>query len=476
MPRATPASPSSAPDARRVNATSRRLPSGLLVDLYQLTMGESYVAEGMAEREATFSLFFRTLPEGWGYALAAGLEDALRYLEELRFAEDDLAFLEGTGLFTPPFLERLREFRFGGSVRALPEGSAVFPNEPLLELAGPLLDAQIVETMVLNEVHLQTVIASKAARSVDAARGRLLVDFSLRRTHGGEAGLKVARASYLAGFDATSNVLAGRVYGIPIAGTMAHSYVESFPSELEAFRAFARSYPDNAILLVDTYDTAEGVRRAVVVARELAQEAHRLRGVRLDSGDLVALSHEARAILDEAGFEDAMVFASGGLDEAEIARLLGAGAPIGGFGVGSKMGVSADAPFLDMAYKLVEVEGRPVRKLSAGKATLPGRKQVWRVRRDGVAAHDVLGLERARGTEPQASEAPGGAGEPLLREAMRDGIATWSEPLEAMRERARRERESLPPSVRARAAATYEVRVDPALDRLEASLAAVSRD
>ncbi|HLF68014.1 MAG TPA: nicotinate phosphoribosyltransferase, partial [Gaiellaceae bacterium] len=275
---------------------------------------------------------------------------------------------------------------------------------------------------------------------------------------------KVSRASYVAGFDSTSNVLAGRLYQIPIAGTMAHSYVESFPSELEAFRAFARSYPDNAILLVDTYDTLEGTRRAVTVARELAETGHRLRGVRLDSGELVELSRGVRAILDEAGLEDALVFASGGLDEHEIADLLGAGAQIGGFGVGTKMGVSADAPFLDMAYKLVDLEGRPVLKLSAGKATLPGAKQVWRVRRDGVAAHDLLGLD----------DGHGGA-EPLLREVMRDGRSVWSEPLTTIRERARRERESLPEAVRALDGAPYDVRVDPGLEGLRQRLAAGAR-
>jgi nicotinate phosphoribosyltransferase len=422
--------------------------SGLFVDLYQLTMGESYLAQGLSEREATFSVFFRSLPAGRGYLLAAGLEDALRYLEELRFSDDDLAYLEGAGLFSAAFLERLRSLRFSGSVRAVPEGTAVFPGEPLLEVTAPILEAQIAETMVLNALHLQTLVASKAARSVEAAGGRTLVDFSLRRTHGGEAGLKVARASYFAGFDATSNVLAGRRYGIPLAGTMAHSYVQSFEDELAAFRAFARAYPDDAILLVDTYDTLEGARLAVAVAHELEEDGHRLRGVRLDSGDLVELSRRVRDLLDRAGFADATIFASGGLDEAEIARLVEAGAAIDGFGVGTKMGVSADAPFLDLVYKLVEVDGRPVLKLSPGKATLPGRKQVWRIRRDGLAAHDVLGLADS-----------GGDGEPLLHEVMRDGRATWSEPLVESRERARRERESLPDGVRALTATPYEVLV-----------------
>jgi nicotinate phosphoribosyltransferase len=437
---------------------------GLLVDLYELTMGESYVAEGIAEREATFSLFFRTLPAGWGYALAAGLEGALRYLEGLRFAEGELAYLEETGLFTAAFLDRLRSFRFGGRVRAVAEGTAVFPNEPLLEVTAPLVEAQIVETMVLNEIHLQTLVASKAARSVEAADGRVLVDFSLRRTHGGEAGVKVARASYLAGFDATSNVLAGRLFGIPIAGTMAHSYVESFADELDAFRAFARSYPDGTILLIDTYDTLEGARRAVTVACELAEARHRLRGVRLDSGDLVDLSRRVRAILDEAGFEDALVFASGGLDEREIAGLIAAGARIGGFGVGSKLGVSADAPFLDLVYKLVDFDGGPVLKLSTGKATLPGAKQVWRVRQEERAAYDLLRLDDGHGE-----------GEPLLREVMRDGRSVWSEPLTAIRERVRRERESLPKPVRALDGTPYEVRVDPGLAGLRERLVVKQR-
>lgn len=437
--------------------------SGLLVDLYELTMGESYVREGLSDLEATFSLFFRTLPRGWGYALAAGLEDALGYLEGLRFRDDELAFLEGTGRFSAQFLDRLSRLRFSGTVRALPEGTAVFPNEPLLEVTAPLLEAQLVETMILNEVHLQTLIASKAARSVEAAAGAGLVDFSLRRTHGGEAGLKVARASFLAGFDATSNVLAGRAYGIPIAGTMAHSYVEAFPDETEAFRAFARAFPDDAILLVDTYDTIEGTRRALVVAEELASAGHRLRGVRLDSGDLGTLSRRVRALLDEAGFPDAIVFASGGLDEREIARLRGEGAPIGGFGVGTKAGVSADAPFLDMVYKAVELDGRPVLKLSEGKATLPGRKQVLRVREQGMQ-HDVLALA---GSHDE--------GDALLVEVMQDGRRSWDEPLGQARARARRERESLPDRVRGLDAERYEVRIDPTLARLRSELATGGR-
>jgi nicotinate phosphoribosyltransferase len=429
--------------------------SALLVDLYELTMGQSYLAEGMADRPATFSLFYRRLPDGWGYTLAAGLDGLLRLLEELAFTEDDLAYLEETGLFTEPYLDRLRRLRFTGEVRALPEGTAFWPHEPVLEATGPLLEVQLVETLAINLVHLQTLIASKAARCVDVAGGRALVDFALRRAHGGEAGLAVARASYLAGFDATSNVLAARRYGLPVAGTMAHSYVEAFDSELAAFRAYARAYPDRAVLLVDTYDTVEGLRRAVEVGRELAGKGHRLAGVRLDSGDVAELGRTARALLDEAGLDDASVFVSGGLDEVEVERLLSAGAPIGGFGIGTKLGVAADAGFLDMAYKLVELDGRPTMKLSEGKPSLPGRKQVWR-----GPDFDDLGLEREEND-----------GEPLLAPVLANGRRLFSEPLEASRARARAQREALPARSRRLAAEPRAVRLTPALERLRASLA-----
>lgn len=434
----------------------------LSVDLYELTMGESYVAQGMADRPATFSLFFRGLPAGWGYGLAAGLDAALDYLEQLTFSGEDVDYLRSTGLFRAAFLERLRSLRFSGDVRALPEGTLVFPDEPLLEVTAPILEAQIVETMVLNVVHLQTLIASKAARCVEAAGGATLVDFALRRSHGQDAGFAVARASSIAGFDATSNVEAARRLSIPAAGTMAHSYVEAFASEADAFRAFAESYPDGAILLVDTYDTLEGTRVAVEIGRELAARGHRLRGVRLDSGDLLEESRRARALLDEGGLPDAVVFASGGLDERDVERLLSAGAPIGGFGIGSKLGVSVDAPFLDLVYKLVELDGRPRRKLSPGKATLPGRKQVWRTTSAGLFDHDVLGLADAPGRP---------AGEPLLVEAMRGGRRLRRESLPAIRDRARAQRLALRAEHRALDAAPYEVRIDPALASLAAGSA-----
>ncbi len=442
-------------------------PGALLLDLYQLTMAQSYFAEGMDERQAVFGLYARSLPAGWGSFVAAGLDDVLSYLEAFAFSGDDLAYLEETGLFTGSFLDRLSTVRFRGDVRAMPEGTPFFPDEPVVEVEGPVLEGQLVETIVLNEIHFQTLIASKAARAVDAAGGRTLVDFGLRRTHRHAAGMRVARSSYLAGFDSTSNVLAGRAYGIPIAGTMAHSYVECFPDELAAFRAYARAYPDRAILLVDTYDTLAGVRRAAVVARELAASGHRLVGIRLDSGDLLSLSREARTILDEAGFPDATVFASGGLDELEVAALLGAGAAIDGFGIGSKLGTSADAPYLDIAYKLVAFDGRPVLKLSPTKATFPGAKQVWRITdAQGSIALDVLGL--AAEDEPEG-------GEPLLVPVMRGGRRVWSESLDTARDRCRSHRATLPEAVRGLDGIPIEVELTHALAALRDQVAAELR-
>lgn len=441
---------------------SRNQISPLLLDLYELTMAQSYVNERM-EGEATFSLFVRHLPPDWGYFLAAGLEDVLDYLEGFAFAPADLAYLETTGLFASSFLEWLGRLRFTGSVRALPEGSICFPHEPFLEVTAPIVEAQLVETMIVNQVHLQTIIASKAARCVEAAEGRRLVEFGLRRTHGTDAGLKVARATYLAGFDATSNVLAGARYGIPIAGTMAHSYIQAFPDELTAFRAYARTYPEACILLIDTYDTLQGARHAVEVGRELARAGHRLRGVRLDSGDLAALSREVRGILDQAGLADTTIFVSGSLDEHVIADLLARGAPINAFGVGSRLGVAADAPYLDMAYKLVAYEGRPALKLSAGKAIWPGPKQIWRRRGPDGEVEDWVTLADEEG--------PPGA-EPLLVPVMADGRRLHHEPLATARERARQQRTALPASYRAlRSPASATVRFGERLARLRDELA-----
>lgn len=364
----------------------------LLTDLYELTMAACYYEHEMVQ-PATFSLFIRSYPPGRNFFVSAGLADALNYLENLQFTREDLAYLEKTGLFKPAFLEYLEDFRFTGEVWAIPEGRLFFAEEPLLEVRAPLIEAQLVETCLINTFNLQVMIATKAARCVIAAQGRPLVDFSLRRTQGKDAGLKVARSSYIGGFIGTSNVLAGKEFNIPIYGTMAHSFVVSFPNEQTAFQAFAQTFPENTIFLVDTYDSLAGVRKAVRVGQELKKKGVKLKGIRLDSGNIAILSKAARQILDEAGFEETMIFASGAFDEYKIKEILAKGAQVDSFGVGTKMGVSADAPYLDMAYKLVQYNGRPVLKLSPGKITLPGEKQVFRFyREDGRLSKDIIGL------------------------------------------------------------------------------------
>lgn len=389
---------------------------GLFTDLYELTMAASYFAEGMFA-PATFSLHVRKLPPNRSYLVAAGLEDALEFLESFHFSAAAIDYLRATGLFADDFLDYLRGLRFTGEVMAMPEGTIYFPYEPVLEVTAPIIEAQIVETALLHFLHYQSLSATKAARCVYAAAGKPVIDFGLRRTWGTDAGLKVTRASYIAGFAGTSNVLAGQRYGIPIVGTMAHSYIESFPDEMEAFRAFARRFPGNTILLVDTYDTLNAVRKAVVIAKEMEATGNRLRGIRLDSGDLVELSRQSRRILDDAGLRDVQIVVSGGLDEYEIAAMQAAGAPIDVFAVGTRVSVSADVPYSDAAYKLVEYAGRPTLKLSTEKATLPGPKQVWRVRdSEGSFLHDVIGLRDEPPPEANAK--------PLLEPVMMTGRRT----------------------------------------------------
>jgi len=365
----------------------------LVIDLYQLTMAASYFEQKMSA-PATFSLFIRAYPPNRNFFIAAGLEELLVFLENFRYQKDDLEYLDTLGLFKPDFLDFLGSLKFTGQVRAMPEGTIFFKDEPILEVTAPIIEAQLVETLVINMINVSTMIATKAARCVNAAQGRRLVDFALRRTQGIDAGLKVARSSYLAGFIGTSNVLAGKIYNIPVFGTMAHSYITSFPSEIEAFRAFAKAFPRNAVLLIDTFDPIAGTRHAIKVARELEEQGYQLRGVRLDSGDLVDLSIRVRELLDENGLKDVQIFASGGFDEFKIDDVLSRGAKIDAFGVGTKMGVSADAPYFDMAYKLVQYDGRPVMKLSTGKVTYVGAKQVFRFfDDDGFIDHDTIGLK-----------------------------------------------------------------------------------
>ena len=328
--------------------------SALFTDLYELTMLQAYDAEGMTA-PAVFELFFRQLPADRTYVMAAGLDDVLHYLETLRFTDDDLAWLQQQQQFSESFLHRLRDFRFTGDVYAVPEGTVVFENEPVLQVVASLPEAQLIETYVLNQIHLQSVAATKAARVVTAAQGRIVVDFGSRRSHGTDAALKVARVSYLAGAVGTSNVAAGRRYGIPVFGTMAHSYIQAHDDEMRAFRAFTQVFPETT-LLVDTYDTLSGVQKVIELAQHLGPD-FKVQAIRLDSGDLAALAKAARARLDQAGLGTVKIFASSGLDEHKIAALLEAQAPIDGFGVGTKLAVSADAPEIDFSYKLVVYDG-----------------------------------------------------------------------------------------------------------------------
>ena len=396
----------------------------------------------------------RRLPERRNYLLACGLDDVLRYLESLRFSREGLDYLASLGRFSERFLRFLESFRFTGDVDAVTEGTPVFENEPLLEITAPIAQAQLVETFVMNQMHLQTVLASKAARVVTAAAGRSVVDFGPRRMHGIDAAINAARAFYIAGVAATSNTLAGQIYGVPVAGTMAHSFVQAADNEMAAFRAFTALYPET-ILLVDTYDTLQGVRHVIALARELG-DAFRVRAVRLDSGDLADLAAKARAMLDGAGLHEVEIFASGSLDEDAIARIVAKGAPVTGFGVGTAMGVSQDAPGLDVAYKLCAYGGRGRLKLSAGKPVLPGRKQVFRIEEDGRAVRDVI----ARAEETST-------GRPLLQPVMRGGcrLPEGSVDLEASRRRAQDEIARLPEPVRAIAPAErrYPVTISEAL-------------
>ncbi|MFJ9811039.1 nicotinate phosphoribosyltransferase [Streptomyces sp. NPDC101158] len=377
-------------------------------DLYEVTMALSYLREDM-RAPATFSLFVRDLPPGRGFLVAAGLEAALDYLGRFRVGRSDVQDFAAALRRPVEDLEPLHGLSFDGEVRAVPEGRLVLAGEPLLEVTAPLPQAQLVETYLLALLCHQSAVASKAARCVIAAAGRPLIDFSLRRAHGPEAGLQAARLGALVGFAGTSNIAAARRYGIAAAGTMAHSYVESFPSEEAAFRAFARTHPGPVTFLVDTYDTERGVATAARVLADLGLGPEC--AVRLDSGDLGALARRARATLDAAGPAGVRIIASGGLDEYEVDRLVRDGAPIDAYAVGSKVGTAADAPYLDMAYKLVEYDGRPVMKLSSAKVTAPGRKQVFR----GPGLHDVVGL---------ANEPPPEGTEPLLHTVMRGGLRT----------------------------------------------------
>lgn len=419
--------------------------SALFTDLYEVTMAQAYLAEHMSGT-AVFETMYRKLPHGRSYVMAAGLSDVLDFLEAFQFQPEDIDYLRGLRLFTEEFLQSLSAVRFTGDVWAVPEGTVVFPHEPIVQVIAPILEAQLAETFVVNQIHLQSVLASKAARVVDAARGRMVVDFGARRAHGTDAALKVARAGYLAGLAGTSNLLAARQYGIPAFGTMAHSFIQAFDDELDAFDAFARLYPGTT-LLVDTYDTLRGVDHVIELAKR--REGLDVAAIRLDSGDLGALSKAARAKLDAVGLGRVEIVASSGLDEYRIAALMDDDCPIDTFAVGTKLVVAQDAPALDMAYKLVEYEGTGRTKFSSGKVIYPGRKQVVRRLADGLFAGDTIGM-------------PGEHldGEPLLVPVMKNGRRLSQRDLQESRNWARHQVDRLPPQLRSLEATGWSYPVD----------------
>lgn len=416
--------------------------SALLTDLYQLTMLQTYFERGM-NGTAVFEFFARKLPAGRNFLVAAGLAQCLDFLENLRFEAEELAWLAGCGRFSRAFVDSLADLRFTGTVAAVAEGTPVFPDEPLLRVVAPLREAQLVETRLINLLQFQTLVASKAARVRLAAGSRLVVDFGLRRAHGAEAGLLSARASYLAGFDGTSNMLAGMRWGIPLYGTMAHSFIQAHDSELAAFEHFARSHPQATTLLIDTWDTEAAAQALLPLAQKLAADGIAIQAVRLDSGDLGEHARKVRAILDAGGAQSIKIFASGNLDEYAVADLVAEGAPIDGFGVGTRMNVSADAPYLDCAYKLQEYAGVARRKRSEGKATWPGRKQVFR---QYETAGDAPG-RLAGDTLTLAGDTA--SGEPLLRTVMEGGRCVAPAPsLAAVRQYALAQLDALPEPLR----------------------------
>jgi nicotinate phosphoribosyltransferase len=438
---------------------------GLLLDLYQLTMGQAYFQRDMHDT-AVFELFTRSLPPSRRFLIAAGLAQVVEYLETLRFEAHELEYLASLGSFQPEFLDYLGKLRFTGSLYAMPEGTACFANEPILRVAAPMIQAQLVESRIINILHFQTVIASKAARCVLAAAGRKVIDFGMRRAHEADAALYAARSAYLAGFHATATVAAGRLFGIPLSGTMAHSFVQAHEREEDAFRHFVASYRGEATLLVDTYDTRRATEVVGSLARELATRnaPGRIRAIRIDSGNLTEDARAARAILDQHLCHDIRIVLSGGLDEHGVAALVRANVPVDAFGIGTSLDASADAPTLDMVYKLQEYAGQPRRKRSPGKATWPGAKQVFRERdASGRIVRDQVGL---------ADEVL--AGEPLLLPVLSAGHRLATLPtLTESRERCTRQLSQLPPSLRelepARADPDFAVSISEGLRTLTAS-------
>ena len=441
--------------------TAPRL-SGLATDLYQLTMAAGYFANGRNER-ASFEMFIRRLPLNRSYLVVAGLEQALSYLRTLSFNPDEIEYLRRLPVFAhvaPSFFEYLAKFRFSGEVWALPEGTIAFPGEPLLRVTGPLIEAQIVETFLLSTINFQTMIASKAARVVEAADGRGVIEFGTRRAHGMGAGIYAARAAFIGGCIGTSNVEAGYLFGIPVYGTAAHSWTLAFEKEMDAFRAYHKVFPENTTLLLDTYDTLQAARLAT-------EFGVHLRGVRLDSGDIGALAKQVRAILDEAGMKETRILASNDLDEFKIADLLAAEAPVDLFGVGTELSTSRDAPALGGVYKLVEVEFpdrvEPKMKLSREKATYPHRKQVWReTDAAGNFSRDVIAM----------AEETGQSGQSLLHCVMKDGELVEPQPtMEQIQQYSKQQLARLPQRYKQiRDAETFPVRFSDELYRRRTKL------
>jgi len=441
------------------------LTSPLTTDLYELNMVQAYLDQNET-KEAVFEFFVRRLPDRRGFLLAAGLEDALTYLETLQFSSSEIDWLKGTKRFRSNLIDYLTQFRFTGDVHAIPEGTVCFANEPLIRITAPLPMAQLIETRLINILHYQTLVASKAARMVLAAPGKILSDFGLRTAHGAEAGLFSARASYIAGFGGAANVLAGERYGIPVVGTMAHSFVQVHDDETTAFENFARARPDGVILLIDTYNTEAGARKVVDLAPKLKADGIAIRGVRIDSGDLTAMARKVRAILDAGGLKEVIILASGGINEDVLKTMIAAKAPIDGFGIGVNLDASIDAPSLDCAYKLQEYAGKPRRKLSEGKVTWPGRKQIWRsYGGDDRMRGDILSLED--------DSAPG---EPLIAPMVRAGKRVTPAPTFAqIREHSARELARLPEPLRRLEAVDYPVRISENLKALAAQIDSQTR-
>ena len=439
----------------------------LLTDLYELTMAECYF-HYKKNTLATFDLFVRELPTNRRYLVAAGLEDVLAYIKTLAFSKEDIAYLKKEKLFSKAFLKYLSSFRFHGDIWAMPEGEIFFPNEPVIRVTAPIIEAQIIESFFLNTINLQSMIASKASRVVSAAKKRGVYDFSLRRTHGWQAGIKAARSCYIAGCKGTSNVLAGKLYKIPVAGTMAHSFVMSFKNEIDSFLAYSSIFPSRTILLVDTYNTRKGIQNAVKIGLYLRAEGNRLQGIRLDSGDIISLSKMARRLLDKAGLEYVKIFASGNLDEFKIKKIIAASSYVDNFGVGTNMGTSIDAPSLDVIYKISEVtndEGEflPTMKLSKAKVTYPGRKQVFRIKnKNGNFVQDILGLEKEK--------IPG---EPLLKKVVAKGKVIYKSPsLDKIRDYLGGNLKKFPDGLKEiDSRYSYVVQISPKLKKLRQSLA-----